>query len=330
MIRRRRLLVALGAAPVLSWLPGAQAQTSSSVRRIGILSAGSRESTHYQFAAFEAGLRELGYVGGKNVVLEYRFADGKFDRLPPLAKDLVGRQPHVLLAQSTPAAAAAKNTTTEIPIVMVSIADPVGAGLVSNLARPGGNITGITNITAELAGKRLAILKEILPRLSSIAVFINPDDPNARLQITNAEDAARTLNIQLRSVLPLRNADELTAVFATAKKARADGAIRMVDPLGGLLRKKFVELAATHRLPVIYPFRKDTEVGGLISYGTNLTEQYNRAAAFVDKIFKGTRPGDLPVEQPTKFELLINLKTAKALGIKLPNSILVRADKVIE
>jgi putative ABC transport system substrate-binding protein len=213
---------------------------------------------------------------------------------------------------------------------MVSIADPVGAGLVSNLARPGGNITGITNITAELAGKRLAILKEIMPRLTRIAVIINPDDPNARLQMTNAEDAARSLGIQLRPVLTLRNADDLPGIFASAAKARTDGAIRMVDPLGALLRKRFVELAATRRLPVIYPFREDTEAGGLISYGTNLPEQYRRAATYVDKIFKGTKAGDLPVEQPTKFELVLNMRTATALGIRFPNSIIVRADKVIE
>ena len=330
MTTRRRILIAFAAGSLASPLRAFAQQKPAGLPRIGILGAGSRESTRHQFAAFESGLLEFGYVGGKNIALEYRFADGHFDRLPALAKDLVGRQPHILLAQSTPAAAAAKNATTEIPIVMVSIADPMGAGLVTNLARPGGNITGITNITAELAGKRLAILKEILPRLSSIAVIINPDDPNARVQMTNAEDAARALNIQLRPVLPLRNAGELTAVFTLATKARAGGAIRMVDPLGNLLRKQFTELAATHRLPVIYAFREDTEAGGLISYGTNLPEQYRRAATYVDKILKGTRAGDLPVEQPTNFELVINRKTANALGLKIPQSLLVSAAKVIE
>jgi putative tryptophan/tyrosine transport system substrate-binding protein len=330
MKKRRKILFALGTMPVLAALCRAQAQTPSSIRRIGILAAGSRDSTRYQFAAFDAGLRELGYVDGKNIMLEYRFADGKFDRLPSLAAELARRQPNVLLVQSTPAAAAAKAATTQIPIVMVSIADPVGAGLVSNLARPGGNITGITNITAELAGKRLAILKEIMPRLSRVAVIINPDDPNARLQMTNVEDAAKSLGIQLRPVLALRNADDLTGVFAAAVKVRAEAAIRMVDPLGALLRKRFVDLAAKHRLPVIYPFRDDTEAGGMISYGTNLTEQYRRAATYVDKILKGTKAGDLPVEQPTRFELVINGKTANALGLTIPQSLLVSADKVIE
>ncbi|MEO7726933.1 MAG: ABC transporter substrate-binding protein [Burkholderiales bacterium] len=316
--------------PILAWLEDTHAQSASSARRIGILGAGSRESTRYQFAAFESGLRELGYVNGQNVTFEYRFADGKFDRLPALATELIAHGPDVLLVQSTPAAVAAKRLTTDIPIVMVSIADPVGTGLVSNLARPGGNVTGITNITAELAGKRLEILKEILPRLSSIAVIINPDDPNARLQMKNAEDAARTLGVQLRPVLTLRKADDLPGVFAAAAKARAEGAIRMVDPLGGLLRRKFTDLAATHRLPVIYPFREDAEAGGLISYGTNLPEQYNRAATYVDKILKGAKPGDLPVEQPTNFELVINRKTANALGLTIPQSLLVSAAKVIE
>ena len=327
---RRRILIALGTTPLCAWLNRAHAQSASPIKRIGIIGAGSRESTRHQFAAFEVGLRELGYLDGKNVVLEYRFADGKFDRLPSLAAEFVRRQPNVLLVQSTPAVTAAKAATSEIPIVMVSVADPVGAGLVSNLARPGKNITGITNITAELAGKRLSILKEIMPRLSRVAVIINPDDPNARLQMTNAEEAAKSLGIQLRPVLALRNADDLAGVFAAAVKVRTEAAIRMVDPLGALLRKRFVDLAAKYRLPVIYPFGEDTEAGGLISYGTNLPEQYRRAAIYVDKILKGTKPGDLPVEQPTRFELVINGKTANALGLTIPQSLLVSAAKVIE
>ena len=326
---RRQLLIALATTPVLWLTSRARSQMPSSVRRIGILSAGSRESTRYLYAAFDAGLRELGYTEGKNVVLEYRFAEGQFERLPALAKEFADRQPDVLLVQSTPAVAAAKTAITTIPIVMVGVADPVGAGLVSSLARPGANITGITNISADLTGKRLAILKEVRPRLSRVAVIVNPDDPNAQLQMKNLEDAARSLSIQLRPILAPRSPDDLSGVFAAAAKARTDGAIRMVDPLVTSLRKRFVELAASHRLPVIYPFREDAEAGGLLSYGANLPQQFQRAAVFVDKILKGAKPGDLPVEQPTTFELVINMKTASTLGIKFPDSILFRADKII-
>jgi putative ABC transport system substrate-binding protein len=327
---RRKILKAFAALPALPWLNCSHAQPPSTGGRIGIVAAGTRESTRHQFAAFEDGLRELGYVSGKSIALDYAFADGKFERLPALANEAVRRKPNVLLAQSTPAATAAKAATAEIPIVIVSIADPVGAGLVSNLARPGGNVTGITNITAELAGKRLAILKEVLPRLSRLAVIINPDDPNAKVQLANVEEAARSLGIQSRTVLALRKPDDLEGVFAAAVKARAEGAIRMVDPLGAVLRNRFAELATQHRIPVIYPFREDTEAGGLISYGTDLTAQYKRAATYIDKILKGTKAGDLPVEQPTKFELLINRKTANALGLTIPQSLLISADKVIE
>jgi putative ABC transport system substrate-binding protein len=327
---RRRLLVAVCAVPLLSRLPGVQAQTSSSIRRVGILSAGSRETTRYLYAGFEAGLRELGYIEGKNLMLDYRFADGKFDRLPALAAEFAQRKPDVLLAQSTPSVAAAKAAITEIPVVMVGVADPVGAGLVSNLARPGGNITGFTNISADLAGKRLAILKEIVPRLSRVAVIFNPDDPNARIQMTNVEEAAQLLGIQLSPVLALHKADDLASVFAAAAKARTAAAIRMVDPLVTSLRKGFVDQAAKHKLPVIYPFREDVEAGGLISYGASLVDQFRRAATYVDKILKGTKPGDLPVEQPTKFELVINRKTAHSLGLTIPQSLLVSADRVIE
>lgn len=327
MTTRRQLLTGIAAIPLCAFASRAFSQAA---KRIGVLSAGSRESTRYQFAAFEAGLRELGYIDNKNVTLDYRFADGKFERLDALAAQIIERQPTVILTQSTPAVVAAKKATATIPIVMVSIADPIGAGLVSNLARPGGNITGITNITAELAGKRLEILKEMMPRLSSAAVIINPDDPNARAQMSNAENAAQSLGVQLRPILPLRNAGDLQSVFAAAANARADGAIRMVDPLGALFRRRFVEQAASHRLPVIYPFREDAEAGGLISYGTNLPAQYTRAAAFVEKIFKGAKPADLPVEQPTNFELVINLKAANALKLTIPQSLLISADKVIE
>jgi len=203
-------------------------------------------------------------------------------------------------------------------------------GSTFNLARPGGNITGITNIAAELAGKRLELLKEIMPRVSRIAVLLNPDDPVAAVQMRNAEGAARSLGIQLQPIVQVRSAEDLEGAIAASVKGGAGAAIRMVDPLNNSLRKRTVELAAKHRLPIMYPFREDAEAGGLISYGTNLPDQFRRAATFVDKILKGAKPDDLPVEQPTKFELVINMKTAKALGLTIPQPFLMRADKVIE
>ena len=327
MIKRRKLLLALGMLPAWAQL---QAQTPARIHRIGILSASGRGASRANFEAFETGLRELGYVDGKNAVFEYRFADGKFERLQSLAAELVQLKPGVLLVHTTPANLAAKKATREIPIVMVGVADPVGVGLVPDLARPGGNITGMTNISAELAGKRLDLLKEILPQASRIAVIVNPGDANAQLQMRSATEAAVRLKIQLQPVVEVRAAEDLDRAFEAIVKGGARAAIRMVDPLGSSLRKQTADLAARHRLPVMYPFREDAEAGGLISYGTNLPDQFRRAAAFVDKILKGARPADLPVEQPTKFELVINLKTAKALGLTIPPSVLARADEVIE
>lgn len=213
---------------------------------------------------------------------------------------------------------------------MVGVADPIGAGLIANLAQPGGNITGITNVIAELTGKRLEILKELVPTASKIAVIANPNDPNMPLQMRNAEPAARSLHVQLGPILAVRNADDLPGAFEDAKRAHADAALRMVDPLVGALRQQTVALAAQYRLPIIYPFRESAEVGGLASYGTNLGNQYRQAATFVHKILNGVKPADLPVEQPTKFEFVINLKTAKSLGLNIPPSLLATADKVIE
>jgi putative ABC transport system substrate-binding protein len=213
---------------------------------------------------------------------------------------------------------------------MVLVADPVGAGIVPSLAHPGGNITGITNIQAELAAKRLEILKEIVPIAKRIAVIVNPDNPNAPPQMRSAEVAARKLGIVLGPVLEMRTPDDLEKAFEGAVRARADGAIRMIDALVFMLRKETASLAAKYRLPVIYPSREDVEAGGLVAYGTNIPAQYRQAAGFVDKILRGAKPADLPVEQPTKFDLVINLKTAKALGLTIPPSLLQRADQVVE
>lgn len=324
---RRRVLAALGA-----WLVSRPlyAQTSREPHRLGVLSAGGPKANLAWFGAFEAGLRELDYVVGKNVILEYRFADGQFERLPSLAADLMRTDPNVLVAHSTPASLAAKKATQKIPVVFVGVADPLGVGLVSSLARPEGNVTGITNISAELAGKRLELLKEVAPRVTQVAVFINPNDANAALQMRSAETVARALGLRLEPVVAIRSVADIGNAFETAVKAGAQAAIRMVDPLSSATRKAVAELALKHRLPVVFAFREDVEAGGILAYGTNLADQFRRAAVYVDKILKGARPADLPVEQPMTFELAVNLRTAKLLGLTMPPEIMVRATRVIQ
>ena len=326
---RRKLVVGLGAGTLVipQW---SLSQTTGKMYRVGVLSAGDPKATRPWFDAFESGLRDLKYVVGKSVTLIYRFAEGKFERLPDMATELARSKPNVLLAHSTPGSLAAKKATVEIPIVMVGVADPVGAGLVTSLARPEGNVTGLTNITAELAGKRLELLKEIVPQVNRIAVFINPDDANAPLQMKSAENAAHILGIRLYPVVPITSVNEVERAFATALNGGAGAAIRMVDPLSSATRQRTAELTLKHRLPVVYAFREDVEAGSLVGYGTNVEDNFRRAATYIDKILKGAKPSELPIEQPTTFELAVNLKTAKALGITIPQTIMVRATRVIE
>jgi putative tryptophan/tyrosine transport system substrate-binding protein len=328
-MRRREFIGLLGGGAAL-WPLAAHAQQLAKPHRIGYLHGGTEAGDRGLLDEFKAGMRDLGDVEGQDFVLDARFADGHFERLPSLAEELVALNPDILFVVTTPANLAAKAATSTIPIVMVGVADPIGAGLIANLARPGGNITGITNVVAELTGKRLVILKEIIPTASKIAVMANPADPNMPLQMRNAEPAARSLHVQLESVLAIRSADDLPSVFETATRAHADAALRMVDPLESALRKQTVALAAQYRLPIIYPFRGSAEAGGLVSYGTNLGNQFRQAATFVHKILNGTKPADLPVEQPTKFEFVVNLKTAKSLSLTIARSLLATADEVIE
>ena len=326
-MKRRAFIILLGGAAAAQaiWPLPLGAQQPAKRHRIGYLSGGTEASRLPMLAAFRRGMRELGYVEGQNFIIEARFAEGKFERLPALARELLGLDPDVLLVSTTPANLAAKAAISTMPIVMVAVADPLGVGLIASLARPGGNITGITNIGAELAGKRLEILKEIVPAASKVAVLINPDDPIAPLQMRSAEAAARNLAVQLEPVLAIRSGNDLKSAFEAAARVRAAAAMRMIDPIESALRKQTVALAAEHRLPIIFPTRDD--VGGLVSYGTNLPDQYRQAATYVHKILNGAKPADLPVEQPTKFELVINLKTAKALGLTLSATLLARATK---
>jgi putative ABC transport system substrate-binding protein len=330
MKTQRRSWLAVIAAAVLLVLPPVTAGQPGRTYRVGIVTGNHAAVFAPNLAAFRHGLSELGYVEGRNLTLDTRFADGHFERLPSLVEELTRLRPDVLLAATTPASMAAKATTTTIPIVFVAVADPLGVGLVSNLARPGGNITGITHIVAELTGKRLELLTQIVPSASRIAVFVNRDDPNAPLQIRRAEAAARSLKIQLHPVVNVRGVADVEPAFNAAVRSRAAAVLRMVDPAASSLRAETAALALRYRLPVMYAFREDVEAGGLVAYGANLVAQYRQAATFVHKLLGGAKPAELPIEQPTRFEFVINMKTARRLGITIPASLLLHADHVVE
>jgi len=324
---RRSVLIA--AAAWLTMPKAATAQSAARMQRIAYLSSATRASHQPQMSAFEQGIRELGYVEGRNLVIDRRYADGKLERLPRLAEELVRLNPDVLFVHSTPGSLAAKAATASTPIVFTSVADPVGVGLVSNLARPDANITGITNIFAELTGKRLELLKQIVPDATRIAVIVNPDDPNATPQIQNAAAAAPSLGVRLDPIVHVRGDDDLAAAFESIARSGARAALRLVDPLVIPLRQRTVALAVKHRLPVMFVFREDAEAGGLVAYGADLSSQYRRGAALVDKILRGARPGDLPVEQVDTFELVVNVRAARDLGLTVPQAVLLRADRII-
>jgi putative ABC transport system substrate-binding protein len=280
------------------------------------------------YELFQREFRKLGYIEGKNIAIEYRSAESKLDRLPALADELVRLKVDVLVTGSTPGALAAKNATGTIPIVFFSVTDPVAAGLVDSLARPGGNITGVTDISAVLAGKRLELLKETVPKLSRVAVLWNPQDPSSAQQWKESQLPARELGLQLHS-MEVSSAEKYQSAFKEATKARSAALAMISSPLANSNRKQIANLATKNRLPAIYTRGDFVESGGLMSYGPDLTERYMRIAVFVDKILKGTKPADIPVEQPTKFEFMINLKAAKQIGLTIPPNVLARADKVI-
>jgi putative ABC transport system substrate-binding protein len=275
-------------------------------------------------------LAELGYIDGKNIAIEYRFADGAFDRLPGLATELVGLKVDVIVAVVTQASLAANNATKTIPIVMVSVSDPVGSGLVASLPRPGANITGTSSMTAEVAGKSLELLKEVIPTLSHAAVLWNPSNAVFQAQILReTEVAAKVLGVKLQP-FGVRGPNELDAAFAAMSEAHSGALLVLADPMFALHQTRIVDLADRGHLPAMYGLREDAAAGGLMAYAPDYAELYWRAAAYVDKILKGTKPADLPVEQPTKFHLVINLKSAKGLGLEIPSKVLALADEVIE
>jgi putative tryptophan/tyrosine transport system substrate-binding protein len=305
----------------------AEAQQPAKMPKIGFLGAGSALATG-PLELFRREFRKLGYLDGKNVAFEYRFADNKLDRLPALADELVHLKVDMLLASSTPSALAAKNATRTIPIVFYSVADPVAAGLVDSLARPGGNITGHTIIMAALAGKRLELLKETVPKLSRVAVLWNPHNPGNALNWKESQLPARELGLQLHSVA-VSSADKYESAFKEATIARSAALAVAQDSLTVSNQKLIADLAAKNRLPAIYPRRDFVDSGGLMSYGPDEVEPFQRSAVMVDKILKGAKPADLPVEQPTKFEFIINLNAAKQIGLTIPPNVLARADRVI-
>ena len=323
----RRLLLSLTLSLLVAPL-ATRAQPPTPVHRIGVLSSMTRERDR-NAKAFLEGMRALGYVEGQNLLREYRGAAGQYERLPALAAELVRLKVDVLLAVITPAALAAKDATTTIPIVMLGVGDPVGSGLVASLARPGGNVTGVTSLSIDLVGKQLEFLKNVLPTVSRVAILWNPTTPVHALTLLEAEMAAQRLGVQLHLV-EAGGPDAFDSAFAAMTSTHAGALLVLGDALVFQHRRRLAELAATSRLPTMHNIRPFVEAGGLMAYGPSTRDLRRRAAVYVDKILKGAKPADLPVEQPTKFELIINLKTAKALGLTMPPSLLLLADEVIQ
>jgi putative tryptophan/tyrosine transport system substrate-binding protein len=318
------------AVVLLAFRVAVEAQQPKKVPRIGYLSVSSPSAMSTRTEAFRQGLRELGYVEGKNIVIEYRYAEGKFDRLPALAAELVRLKVDIIVTAGPPATRSAKEATVTIPIVFAQDGDPVASGFVASLARPGGNITGLSTLAPELSGKRLELLKEIVPRLSRVAVLGNSTNPANAQVLKETELAAGVFGVKLQ-YLDVLDPKDIETAFRAASKGRADAVLMTVS--GGVVlsqRTQVVELAAKSRLPAMYIIREYVETGGLMSYGVSLIDLDRRAATYVDKILKGAKPADLPVEQPTKFEFIINLTAAKQIGLTIPPNVLVRADRVIK
>jgi putative ABC transport system substrate-binding protein len=328
MITRRQLVIVFGASALAAPL-ASFAQAQGKVWRIGVLETTSATLNAANLAAFRQGMRELGYVEGRNLIIEYRSADGYGERFANLAAELVALQVDLLVTRGTLAALAAKNATRTIPVVMANAGDPVDSGLVTSLARPGGNVTGLSSVTVDLETKRFGLLRELVPGSTRIAALYIMQNPNNREQWKEIETAARSVGVQPQ-LLDVRKPEDLGPAFDAAIRQRADGLIVGGDGLMQVNRKLIAELAAKHRLPTIYRSMEFIEAGGLMAYGPSYPDLYRRAATYVDRIFKGAKPGDLPVEEPTKFELIINLKTAKALGLAIPAPLLLRADEVIK
>ena len=326
-VRRRQFLIAAGAllaAPVTG-----MAQQQGKIWRIGFLQGGNRPPNGLLPAAFREGLAALGYVEGASVAYEGRWADAKFERLPALAAELVQSRVDAILVTGWPAAQAVKRATSAIPIVTLAAGDAIESGLAASLSRPGGNLTGMSDAEAELSAKRLQLLKETVPKASRIAVMWNQDDLGMTLRYRKIDAAARSLAVNVQA-LGVREPDDFGVAFSAMTRERPDALFLVTDALTSLNRKRVIEFTATHRIPAMYEFSSYVDDGGLMSYGSNIEDSFRRAAYFVDRILKGVKPADLPMEQPTRYYLVVNLKTAKTLGLTIPQSVLLRADRVIE
>jgi putative ABC transport system substrate-binding protein len=329
-IRRREFIALLGATS-LACPAAAPAQQLRTIRRIGLLQglAASDAGWQRRLAAFRQALAELGWVEGRNIILEFRYADGNPERLAKLASELVQAQVDVIVTNAAQPLEAARAATSMIPIVMASVGDALGAGYVASLARPGGNVTGLTLFATEQSGKRLELIKEMSPATTRVAAIWNSNASGHRLQMNELTPAALKLGLVLQS-LPIQNPDQIDAAFQAITQADAQAVMTMDDPMIQLRRARIVELAMRQRLPLMGEFKAMPDAGALMSYGPNQTDMWRRSAAYVDKILKGAKPADLPVQQPTKFEFIINLRTARALGLTVPPTLIARADEVIE
>ena len=321
-------MLAVGASAIAAPL-AAFAQQAGKVWRIGFLGGGLPSTSKSNVEGLQQGLRDLGYVEGKDFVLDFRWGEGRNDRLPELAAELVRAQVHVIVTGGEPAIRAAQKATATVPIVMGAVGDPVGAGFAASLARPGGNITGVSNLAVEMTGKWLQLLRDTVPGLTYVAVLWNPANPTHHAFWRESQAAARALGVRTLGV-EFSSPDDFEKGFATIALERVDGVLVLPDPVTYSNRARLAELMSKRRLPGIALFREFAEAGCLLSYGVNAFDNHRRAAVYVDKILKGAKPGDLPIEQGTKFELVINLKTAKALGLTIPQSMLARADDVIQ
>ena len=326
-MRRRQFMALLGCA--LVWPRVARAQQTGKMHRVGFLGNSTAALEANLVEPFRAGLRHLGYEEGRNLTIEYRWAEGNYERFPLLVAELIASKVDVIVTAGTPAALAVKEASRAIPLVMVAVGDPIGTGLVKSLAQPGGNITGLSSIAPELEGKRLELLREIIPKLARVAVLWNPANPFHNASLRQAQSAAKQLMMDVQSV-PIRTREELDIAFVSILKGHPEALLVLADRVFLHNRTLLMDFAANNRLPGVYAYRELVEAGGLMSFGPSYADMHRRAATFVDKILKGAKPADLPVEQPTKFELLINLEAAKALGLTVPPSLLARADEVIE
>ena len=327
-MRRREFITLLGGAAA-TWPLAARAQQPAKIPRIGFLGNSTATMEANLIGPLRDGLRELGYEEGRNVIIEFRWADGKYDQFPALVAELLAAKVDVIITAGTPATLAIKKATSTVPLVFIAVGDPVGTGVVPNLGRPGGNITGLSSIAPDLEGKRLELLREVVPKLSHVAFFLNPANAFHTASMRQARVAAQSLGIKLQP-MEVNKSEQLDGAFASIVKEKPDALLILADRIFLHNRKRMMEFAIQQRLPSVNAYRELVEAGGLISYGPSYEDMHRRAAVYVDKILKGTKPADLPIEQPTKFTLLINLKTAKTLGLTVPPTLVARADELIE